>query len=111
MFYRKKNIQKFNYNYLDKKILNFIDNINKKFNLPPESLSIALNYLNKLNNIDKNIKLIDYIFIAIIISLKNIYDGSLNVKYMCNIINYDYNEYQTKELQFLKILNWKVFIY
>ena len=113
MFYRKKNIQiiNYNYNYLDKKIFTIINNINNKFNLPNEIFVIALNYLNKLNNLNKNIILIDYIFIAIIVSLKYILDYSFNVKNMCNTIYYDYDKYITNELKFLHMLNWEVFIY
>ena len=68
MFYRKKNIQiiNHNYNYLDKKILNIINNIKNKFNLPNEIFVIALNYLNKLNNLNKNIILIDYILLQLL---------------------------------------------
>ena len=95
---------------MDKKILYIINDIKNKFNLPNEIFVIALNYLNKLNNLNKNIILIDYIFITIIISLKYTLDYSFNVKNMCNTIYYDYDKFIINELKFLQMLNWKVFI-
>ena len=113
MFYKKNNIQiiDYNYNYLNKKkLINTINILYTKFNLPKEVLTISLNYLNKLNNINKNIILNDYVFISIIISLKYIEDYSFNIENMCNIIDYDFDTFKKNEIQFLKLLNWELFI-
>ena len=112
MFYKKRNIQiiNYNYNYLNHTIINNINILYTKLNLPKEVLKISLHYLNKLNNINKNIILNDYVFISIIIALKYTEDYLFSIKNMCNIINYNYDIYKENELKFLKLLNWDLFI-
>jgi len=111
MFYKKNNIQIIKDNYLDKKITYNINYLFNKFNIPQYILSIALNYLKKLNNINKNIVLYDYIFISIIIALKYTEDYIFNIQNMCNSINYNYDKFKENEIKFLYLINWELFTY
>ena len=72
---------------------------------------MALHYLNKIDNNNKNIKLIDYIFVSIIVASKQLLDYPFKIKIMCNKIHVDYDDYCIKELEFLNLINWETYIY
>ena len=96
----------------------FIDNIYSIYNIPKESFSISLFYLYKfyINNknddqlmntffLNKNsINL--FIFTAISIALKNIYDHKINIINMLYTLNININDYIRTELIILKGLDW-----
>ena len=124
----QKIITQFNYSGYNKKTNTFqkiktlqktdtlqkgVKHIYTNFNLQMGTLFMALHYLNKIdnNNNNKNIKLIDYIFVSIIVASKQLLDYPFKIKIMCNKIHFDYDYYCIKELQFLNLINWETYIY
>jgi hypothetical protein len=95
----------------------FINKIYYKFEIPKESFIISLYYLYNFYNCIKNNKFLIsnffdniniHIFTCIIISLKQIYDENLNIKYICNLLNINFNNFTKYEIIILKTLNWNV---
>ena len=93
----------------------FINNIYNKFEIPKESFIISLYYLYNYYNINKNDKLLMndffdniniHFFSSLIISLKQLYDESFSVKYICDLVDINYNEFTKYELIILKGINW-----
>lgn len=93
----------------------FINNIYNKFDIPKESFIISLYYLYNYYNLNKsdetmmnsffeNINI--HFFASLIISLKQLYDEIFNVKYICDLLNINYNNFIIHELIILKGLNW-----
>lgn len=94
---------------------NFISNIYNQFEIPKESFYISMFYIkNYYDNNKEDQKLLTvffnninyFVFASIILSLKIIFDESLNVKGMCEILFLNFNKYKTYELDLLKGLNW-----
>jgi len=95
----------------------FINNIYSKFEIPKESFIISLYYLYIFYNINKNDKLLMnnffynlniYFFTCLIISLKQLYDEIFSIRYVCNQLNINYDEFTKYELIILKGINWNI---
>ena len=95
----------------------FINNIYSKFEIPKESFIISLYYLYIFYNINKNDKLLInnffnnlniYFFTCLIISLKQLYDEIFSIRYVCNQLNINYDEFTKYELIILKGINWNI---
>lgn len=105
----------------------FINNIYNTFEIPQESFIISMYYIynfyeNNKNNSQRNDNennekadnVLEYffndintfIFTSIVISLKNIYDESLDIKTMCYMQNIDFNSFLETERIILNGLNW-----
>lgn len=106
----------------------FINNIYNTFEIPEESFIISMYYIynfyennknNQKNNEDtgnngKIDNILEYffndintfIFTSIVISLKNIYDESLDIRTMCYMQNIDFNSFLETERIILNGLNW-----
>ena len=93
----------------------FINNIYSKFEIPKESFIISLYYLYNFYNINKNDKLLMnnffeniniHFFTCLIISLKQLNDENLNIRYICDLLNINYEEFIKYELIILKAINW-----
>jgi hypothetical protein len=93
----------------------FINNIYNKFEIPKESFIISLYYLFKFYDINKNNNIlinnlhdnINYFIISsIIITLKQLYDESFDIKQICEILQMNYNKVLDTELLILKGINW-----
>jgi len=95
----------------------FINNIYSKFEIPKESFIISLYYLYIFYNINKNDKLLMnnffynlniYFFTCLIISLKQLYDEIFSIRYVCNLLNINYDKFTKYELIILKGINWNI---
>jgi len=95
----------------------FINNIYSKFEIPKESFIISLYYLYIFYNINKNDKLLInnffnnlniYFFTCLIISLKQLYDEIFSIRYVCNLLNINYDKFTKYELIILKGINWNI---
>ena len=93
----------------------FINNIYSKFEIPKESFIISLYYLYNFYNINKNDKLLMndffdniniHFFTCLIISLIQLHDEIFSVKYVCNLLNINHDEFIKYELIILKGINW-----
>lgn len=106
----------------------FINNVYNTFEIPQESFIISMYYIynfyennknNQKNNEDtgnngKIDNILEYffndintfIFTSIVISLKNIYDESLDIRTMCYMQNIDFNSFLETERIILNGLNW-----
>lgn len=105
----------------------FINNIYNTFEIPEESFIISMYYIynfyeNNKNNSQRNDNennekadnVLEYffndintfIFTSIVISLKNIYDESLDIRTMCYMQNIDFNSFLETERIILNGLNW-----
>lgn len=111
------NYFKNNKTFFGSSLKKFINKIYYTFEIPKESFIISLYYIYKFYNDIKNNKLLIsnffdniniYIFTCIIISLKLIYDENLNIKYICNLLNINFNNFINHEINILQTLNWNV---
>jgi hypothetical protein len=105
----------------------FINNVYNTFEIPQESFIISMYYIynfyeNNKNNSQKNENgnnknndnvlkyffndINTFIFTSIVISLKNIYDESLDIRTMCYMQNIDFNSFLETERIILNGLNW-----
>ena len=93
----------------------FINNIYSKFEIPKESFIISLYYLYNFYNINNNDKLLMndffdniniHFFTCLIISLKQLYDETFSVKYICDLLNINHDQFTKYELIILKGINW-----
>ena len=93
----------------------FINDIYSKFEIPKESFIISLYYLYNFYNINKNDKLLMnnffnniniHFFTSLIISLKQLHDKIFSVKYLCNLLDINHEEFTKYELIILKGINW-----
>jgi len=94
----------------------FIYSIYEQFEIPKESFYLSLYYIrnfykynyynfNLINNLFNNINY--FVFSSIIIALKILYDIPLNIKFMCDVLKINYNNYINTEITLLKGLDWK----
>ena len=108
----------------------FINNVYNTFEIPQESFIISMYYIynfyeNNKNNSQRNDNgnngkaekadnvlkyffnnINTFIFTSIVISLKNIYDESLDIRTMCYMQNIDFNSFLETERIILNGLNW-----
>jgi hypothetical protein len=102
-------------NYSDN-LNNFIKKIFIKLNLPSEYFINSLYYLHELvkidiNNLEKilnNKKL--FIFSSIILNYKIFNDVPININYICEIFNINFNDFINTEIYIVNNLKWKLFI-
>lgn len=102
-------------NYSDN-LNNFIKKIFIKLNLPSEYFINSLYYLHELvkidiNNLEKilnNKKL--FIFTSIILNYKIFNDVPININYICEIFNINFNDFINTEIYIVNNLKWKLFI-
>tara|TARA_B100001093_G_scaffold189451_1_gene182002 strand:+ start:3497 stop:3949 length:453 start_codon:yes stop_codon:yes gene_type:complete len=111
---------KINKPYFGSPMKKFINNIYGTFDIPKDSFYTSLFYLyqfyikNKSNNeliniFFENTKSINlFIFTAIVLSLKNIYDEKINIKNMTDTLNINFNDFLRTELIIIKGLNWNL---
>lgn len=102
-------------NYSDN-LNNFIKKIFIKLNLPSEYFINSLYYLYELvkidiNNLEKilNNKKI-FIFTSIILNYKIFNDIPININYICEIFNINFNDFINTEIYIVNNLKWKLFI-
>ncbi len=102
-------------NYSDN-LNNFIKKIFIKLNLPSEYFINSLYHLHELvkidiNNLEKilnNKKL--FIFTSIILNYKIFNDVPININYICEIFNINFNDFINTEIYIVNNLKWKLFI-
>lgn len=96
----------------------FINNIYSKFEIPKESFIISLYYLFKFYDINKNNNSlinnlcdnINYFIIgSIIITLKQLFDDTFDIKQICEVLQMNYNKVLDTELLILKGINWNTY--